>query len=114
MHRLQRGILTLGPDPLYQRPVTASSRYQRQSYGRMPDGREIHLHTLTNRQNATVRLIDYGAIVTNIVVPDASGQLSDVVVGFDDLNGYLNDTCFIGSVVGRYANRIADGDLVID
>lgn len=106
--------LTVGPDSLYQRAVTASSRYHRQSYGRMPDGREIGLHTLTNKQNATVRLIDYGAIVTSLVVPDGNGQLSDVVLGFDDLNGYLHDTCFLGAVVGRYANRIADGDLVID
>lgn len=80
----------------------------------MPDGREVGLHRLTNRHGASVCLIDYGAIVTSIVVPDGRGNLGDVVLGFDALEGYLADTCFLGAVVGRYANRIADGDLVIE
>lgn len=94
--------------------TTTQPRYRRERYGSMPDGREVGLHRLTNRHGASVCLIDYGAIVTSIVVPDGKGQLGDVVLGFDNLGGYLGDTCFLGAVVGRYANRIANGDLVIE
>lgn len=71
-------------------------------------------HRLTNCHGASVSFIDIGAIITSIVVPDGDGRLSDVVLGYDTLDGYLADTYFLGAVVGRYANRIADGDLTID
>jgi aldose 1-epimerase len=89
-------------------------RYAREAYGTLPDGREVFLHRLTNCHRASVSVIDLGATVASIIVPDADGRHSDVVLGFDALGGYLADTCFIGAVVGRYANRIADGHLVID
>lgn len=98
----------------YYRDVTASSRYRRERYGSLPDGREVFLHCLTNCHGASVSLVDYGAIVTSIIVPDGDGCLSDVVLGYDGLDGYLADDHFMGAVVGRYANRIADSDLPID
>lgn len=80
----------------------------------LADGREVSLHRLTNCHGASVCVIDFGAIITSIVVPDGDGRLSDVVLGYDGLEGYLSDQYFLGAVVGRYANRIANGDLVID
>jgi len=90
------------------------TRYQRENFGVLDDGREVFQHRLTNCHGASVNVIDFGAIITGINVPDGDGCLSDVVLGYDNLEGYLSDCYFIGAVVGRYANRIADGDLVID
>jgi aldose 1-epimerase len=92
----------------------ASARYHREHFGTLPDGSDVFLHRLTNCHGATVSLIDYGAIVTSVIVPDGDGRLSDVVLGYDGLDGYLTDAYFVGAVVGRYANRIANGHLVID
>lgn len=89
--------------------MTAKPRFYSEPYGVMPDGRSVERHVLTNRRGASVSVIDYGAIVSSIVVPDRNGQLGEVTLGFDELEGYLRDTCFLGAVVGRYANRIAGG-----
>ncbi len=89
--------------------MTAKPRFYSEPFGVMPDGRSVSRHVLTNRWGASVSVIDYGAIITSIVVPDQTGQLGEVTLGFDELAGYLRDTCFLGAVVGRYANRIAGG-----
>jgi aldose 1-epimerase len=89
--------------------VNATPEFYSKPYGVMPDGRSVERHVLTNRRGASVSVIDYGAIVTSIVVPDRQGKLGDVTLGYDDLAGYLADTYFLGAIVGRYANRIAKG-----
>lgn len=74
------------------------------------DGKEVLEFTLTNRSGMLVKLISYGATVTHIFVPDSRGALGDVVLGFDSYEEYLQDgNPFFGCVVGRYANRIANG-----
>ncbi len=89
--------------------MTTKPRYFSEHYGVMPDGRSVERHVLVNRSGASVSVIDYGAIISSIIVPDRNGQLGEVTLGFDDLAGYLHDTRFLGAVVGRYANRIAGG-----
>ena len=69
----------------------------------------MRLYTLTNAAGAEVRIINYGAIVVSLKVPDRTGKLRDVVLGYDDLSGYVQDKAFLGAIVGRYANRIAAG-----
>lgn len=91
-------------------PVTSNHpRCYSEPYGVMPDGRRVERHVFVNRSGASVSVIDYGAIITSIVVPDRSGQLGEVTLGYDNLDAYLRDTYFLGAVVGRYANRIARG-----
>ncbi|HEY5960612.1 MAG TPA: aldose epimerase family protein, partial [Polyangiaceae bacterium] len=90
------------------------SRYHSEPFGKLPDGTAVMQHRLSNCHGASVCIIDFGAIVTKLIVPDGDGRLSDVVLGYDALDGYLSDTYFIGAVVGRYANRIANGHLAID
>ncbi|HEY5959299.1 MAG TPA: aldose epimerase family protein [Polyangiaceae bacterium] len=90
--------------------MNASPESYSEAYGVMPDGRSVERHVMTNRRGASVSVIDYGAIVTSIVVPDGNGQLGEVTLGLDALTGYLRDTYFLGAVVGRYANRIAKGE----
>jgi aldose 1-epimerase len=78
-------------------------------FGRMPDGKAVEVYTLRNARGMEVRAITYGAIIQSIRVPDRSGQLGDVTLGYDSLSGYLTDSPYFGAVVGRYANRIARG-----
>lgn len=76
----------------------------------------IQLYTLKNKQGMEVKITNYGAIVTSIVVPDRDGKMADVALGYDSVEGYINavDKPYFGAVVGRYGNRIAKGKFVID
>lgn len=82
--------------------------------GSLPDGRAVPVFTLTGTGGAEVRVMAYGAAVLSIRVPDRHGALGDVVLGYDSLDGYLRDRCFMGGVVGRYANRIRGGRFTLD
>jgi len=75
-------------------------------FGKMPEGQVMDLYTLTNRGGMKVTLTNYGGRVVSILVPDRQGKMSDVVLGFDNLDGYLGNNPFFGALVGRYANRI--------
>lgn len=69
---------------------------------------DIFLFTLTNSSGAFAELTNYGATIVSINVPDKNGKLGNTVIGFPTLQGYLDDTCYIGSTIGRYANRISN------
>jgi aldose 1-epimerase len=86
----------------------------RSPFGRTADGTAVDQFTLTNAHGVQVRVITYGAIITSIRTPDRSGALADIVLGFDDLDGYLTRSRYFGAVVGRYGNRIARGQFTID
>ena len=86
----------------------------RAPFGQLPDGRRVELFTLRNTHGVEVRVMTYGAIVTSIRTPDASGQVADIVLGFDSLPGYLGASPYFGAIVGRYANRIAAGRFTLD
>lgn len=83
-------------------------------WGTTQDGTAVELYTLTNSHGVEVRAMTYGGIITNIRVPDRSGNMGDVVLGFDTLAGYLKDSPYFGAVVGRYGNRIAKGQFTLD
>ena len=78
------------------------------------DGRPVSLFTLTNNSGAKVGIIEYGGIVVSIEVPDRAGGMGDVVLGFDSLDSYVQDTPYFGCITGRYANRIAKGRFELD
>jgi aldose 1-epimerase len=85
----------------------------------MPDGTPVEIYTLRNSQGMEARIITYGGIVQLLKVPDRNGRFDDVVLGFDDLNGYTNDNyvrnCpYFGALIGRYGNRIANGKFTLD
>lgn len=94
--------------------MDAQSRLTRAPFGKLPDGRAVELFTLTNPHGIEVRAMTYGAIITAILTPDRSGRRADVTLGFDSLAGYLAGSPFFGAVVGRYANRIANGRFSLD
>jgi aldose 1-epimerase len=83
-------------------------------FGRTPDGKDVEVYTLTNGRGMQVRAITYGAIILAIRVPDRSGRLEDVTLGYDSLQGYLTTSPYFGAVVGRYANRIARGRFTLE
>jgi len=78
------------------------------------DGKQVFQYTLTNENGMMVKILNYGGIVTHLFVPDKKGRLADVVLGYDSLKGYLEDTPYFGAIVGRYGNRIAGGKFKID
>ena len=80
----------------------------------MLDDQLVKLFTLTNASGAQVSIAEYGGIVVSLKVPDREGNLGDVVLGFDNLDSYVQDTPYFGAITGRYANRIAAGKLQIN
>ena len=83
-------------------------------FGTMPDGTPVEIVTLKNGKGMEVRVINYGAIIQSIRVPDRSGRFADVINGHDTLEGYRTRSRFFGAVVGRYGNRIAKGKFTLD
>ena len=78
-------------------------------YGTTPDGRPVTLHVLTNGR-ITAKVISFGAILTELHVPDRNGRTADVVLGFDRLEDYVTaNRPHFGATIGRFANRIAGG-----
>lgn len=86
---------------------TSTSRFSRQSFGKTDTGEQVELYTLTNSKGVAAAITNYGGILVSLKVPDRAGQLADVVLGFDALDGYLKAHPYFGAIIGRYGNRIA-------
>jgi aldose 1-epimerase len=86
----------------------------RAPFGQLPDGTAVEAFTFTNASGMSVTAITYGGIITSLKVPDKAGQLADVVLGYDSLQGYLDKSPFFGCIVGRYGNRIGKGTFTLD
>ena len=101
--------------PPSSRAGDAGSRgtLEMRDFGKTPDGTPVTLYVLKGSK-ATVKVMTYGAIVTELHVPDRQGKPADVVLGFDTLEGYLAGHPYFGATVGRVANRIARGTFTID
>ncbi len=76
----------------------------------------IQLYTLTNPSGMVVKVTNYGAIITSIVVPDRSGKMADIALGYNRVEDYMNavDKPYFGAIVGRYGNRIAKGKFTLE
>lgn len=85
-----------------------------EDWGRLPDGRTVHLYRLVNSSGLTASVTTYGAILTSLQTPDREGRLGNVVHGFDNLKQYLDGHPFFGATTGRVANRIAGGRFTLD
>ncbi len=84
------------------------------AFGKTPDGKAVSVYTLKNDAGMVVKIIDYGAIVTELWAPDREGRMDDIVLGYDNLEDYIAVTPYFGAIVGRYGNRIAFGEFSID
>jgi len=96
----------------------ASTKVTTQPFGKVPDGTSVELYTL--RDGAfEAQIATYGGVVVSLKTPDRKGNSADVVLGFDDVNGYVTNfngagDAYFGAIIGRYANRIAHGTFVMD
>jgi len=88
---------------------------KKESFGQTPEGEEVSIFTLVNTNGIKARIIDYGATLVSLEVPDRDGKLADIVLGFDSPDGYTGKDCpYFGATIGRYANRIARGKFTLD
>ena len=93
-----------------QRAQMGKHSIDKQVFGKTDDGTAVDIYTLKNASGAEVRITNYGGIVVSLKVPDKNGKFDDVVLGYDNLDGYLkNNSPYMGALIGRYANRIAKG-----
>src|SRR5262249_27630529 len=84
-------------------------------FGKSTEGAMIEEYTLTNKNGVVLKLINRGATIAELHVPEKSGKLADVVLGFDNVADYESDkNQYFGCTAGRYANRIAKGKFTID
>lgn len=97
--------------------VSMESQVSKQSFGKTPDGTAVDLYTLKSGP-LEARIITYGAIVQALKVPDKNGKSEDIVLGFDTLDGYTGgpkpNPAYFGAIIGRYGNRIANGQFTLD
>ena len=98
-------------------PAAASkdkpSLVEKEVYGDL-EGQAVERYTLTNKHGLKLKVISYGAIITELHVPDRAGQLDDIVLGFDKLEGYVKGSPYFGATVGRVANRIKDAKFELE
>jgi aldose 1-epimerase len=94
--------------------TVASASVGRASFGSTADGKPVDVYTLVNAHGIRARILTYGGIVQSLEIPDRTGAMDDVVLGFDDLAGYVKSSPYFGAIVGRYGNRIARGRFTLD
>ncbi|HSB09899.1 MAG TPA: aldose epimerase family protein [Blastocatellia bacterium] len=87
---------------------------KKQAFGKTASREPVDLYTLLNASGMEVRIMNYGGTVVSLKVPDHSGRLGDVVLGYETLDDYLTNSPYFGSIIGRYGNRIAKGAFSIE
>src|SRR3984957_15343517 len=96
----------------------AKTKVTSQPFGKLPDGTPVEIYTLSDGA-FEARIATYGGVVVSLMAPDRNGKTADVVLGFDDLDGYVANfngsaDAYFGALIGRYANRIARGSFTLD
>ena len=114
LNRFLLSGLLVGLQSLVQiNAIAAMESIPSKPFGKTTHGEAVTLYTLTNKSGMSVSLMDYGATLVKLVVPDRHGKLDDVALGFDHFAPYLTQTAYFGATAGRYANRIAKGQFKI-
>src|SRR5688500_7681725 len=93
---------------------TPQATTSRDAYGKLDDGTEISLYTLTNSLGTTMTVTNYGGIIVSLKTEDRNGIFEDIVLGYDSLSGYVRSNPYFGAIIGRYGNRIAKGKFKLD
>jgi aldose 1-epimerase len=96
----------------------AKTKVTKEPFGKMADGTPVEIYTLADK-SVEARISTYGGIVVTLKTADRKGKMDDVVLGFDNLDGYVQNSngpsaSFFGAIIGRYANRIAHGSFSLD
>jgi aldose 1-epimerase len=82
-------------------------------FGRTPDGTPVEIYTLRNSSGMEARIMTYGGTVTSLKTPDKNGRFDDVVLGHDNLERYIKSSPYFGALIGRYGNRVANGEFTL-
>lgn len=94
--------------------LEAKTQVTKQPFGKTTDGTPVEIYTLKDA-NTEIRIMTYGGIIQSVKIPDKKGRVADVVLGFDSLEGYeKNPSPYFGALIGRYANRIGNGEFKLD
>jgi aldose 1-epimerase len=103
-------IVLTACNQMHSKPVI-----QPEAFHKIVDGKQVELITLKNKNGMEVSITNYGGRVVSIMVPDRSGKLEDIVLGYESIDGYLNASeQYFGASIGRYGNRIAKGTFILD
>lgn len=101
-----------------KKPETGSGKSPEMNIKKEPfgelEGEKVDIYTLTNADNIEIKITSYGGIVTSVKVPDKNGKFDDVVLGYNNLQDYIEGNTYFGAIVGRYANRIGDAKFSLD
>jgi len=93
---------------------TSSLTIKTEEFGKTAKGETINLYTIKNANGVELKVSEFGATLVSLKVPDREGNFEDVILGYDNLEGYINDATFQGVIAGRYANRIAKGKFTLN
>ena len=104
-------IVGCAPMPI---PTNIIGSISQAPFGGIPDGPPVTIYTLRNDKGMEVRILTYGGIVQSLKVPDKNGKFDDVVLGYDNLGGYLTNSPYFGALIGRYGNRIGGGKFTLE
>jgi aldose 1-epimerase len=97
-----------------QSRTSRAGAVRREPFGATAEGRDVERFTLTSPSGITIAVLSFGGAIQTIMVPDRTGALADVTLGYDTLAEYERDKSYLGSLVGRYANRIRAGRFALD
>ncbi len=95
-------------------PQADEGQISRAPFGQTKDGAPVEIFTLRNPAGMEARICDYGGLLVSLKVPDRNGNFGDVVLGYDNLDGYIKDSPYFGALIGRFGNRIAKGKFTLD
>jgi aldose 1-epimerase len=103
----------IAPAPAASAKPSVPPAIIKSAYGKV-DGKEASLYTLTNAKGLVMKVTDYGTIITEFFVPDRTGKLGDVVLGYENLDGYVKNNPYFGATVGRIANRVKNAKFTLE
>ena len=86
----------------------------KKSFGKSPEGKDVFLYELKNENGVAASVTDFGAILVSVMVPDKNKKLTDVVLGYDTVEGYYENKPHFGSPIGRNGNRIGGAKFIIN
>lgn len=96
------------------KPAEVQKMIEKKNYAKLVDGSQVYEFTLKNKNGMQANIITYGATVVSLTSPDKNSKYEDIVLGYDNIDGYIKDKSYFGTIVGRYGNRIAKGKFTLD